>query len=150
MKTKTVTIKNAAAMKKLGAQMAQHIQAGSRGSNAQVIALVGDLGAGKTTLTQGFLEELGVTRRIISPTFLLMRPYQIEDSQYSFVFHIDCYRLEKAEELLRLGFEKILANPEYIVLIEWPQIMKKFLPKNTTWVTIEHPKKGTTRKVVFS
>jgi tRNA threonylcarbamoyladenosine biosynthesis protein TsaE len=115
-----------------------------------VIALRGDLGAGKTTLAQGFLRELGVTQNVISPTFLIMRPYEIATGGYRRVVHIDCYRLARAEELLALGLRDFLAAPDTILLIEWPEIVADLLPKGATRVSIEHPQAGTTRTVIVS
>jgi tRNA threonylcarbamoyladenosine biosynthesis protein TsaE len=115
-----------------------------------LVCFRGDLGAGKTTFTQGFLKALGVRRRVISPTFLIMRPYKLTASNYKNAIHIDCYRLHKSQELLALGFQELLENPENIVLIEWPELMRKYLPRNTHWIKIEHPKKGTHRTVEIS
>ncbi len=139
-------------MRAFGARVAREIYSSfSKGGMATVVALTGDLGAGKTTFAQGFLKALGVKRRIISPTFLIIRPYHLPSTlypnPYTLVFHIDCYRLRKSQELLSLGLKEILANPRHIVLIEWPELIKKYLPRNTHWITIEHPKKGTHRIV---
>ncbi len=149
MLKKSIQIKNAAAMQKFAAQMAREIVAQPFDEHAKVIALVGDLGAGKTTFAQGLLRELGVKRRVISPTFLIIRPYSllVTRTRYSRVFHIDCYRLNNSDELLSLGFKEILKNPQHIVLIEWPELIKKYLPKDTRWVKIEHPEKGMHRLV---
>ncbi len=121
-----------------------------KGGSATVIALVGNLGAGKTTFAQGFLKALGVQRQVISPTFLIIKPYALRKLAHTRAFHIDCYRLEKPQELLALGLKDILKNPEHLVLIEWPELVKKYLPKHTRWITIEHSKKGTTRTVTIS
>jgi tRNA threonylcarbamoyladenosine biosynthesis protein TsaE len=137
-------------MQKLAAQIAREVAVAPPGKHAKVIALVGDLGAGKTTFVQGFLKELGVRRRIISPTFLIIRPYMLKFKKFHLAFHIDCYRLNKSQELLALGFKDILREPEHIVLIEWPELVKKYLPRDTRWVRIEHPKKGTSRAVTVS
>lgn len=150
MSLKNKKIENAAAMKKFAAGLAKKISAQSLGKHAKVIALVGDLGAGKTTFTQGFLKALGVKRRIISPTFLIIRPYALRATRYERAIHIDCYRLHKPQELLSLGFKEILKNPAHIVLIEWPELVKKYLPKNTRFIEIKHPRKGTIRTVMVS
>lgn len=148
MKSQVIKIQNATAMQNFAAELAREIVAEPAGKNAKVIALVGNLGAGKTTFTQGFLKALGVKRRVISPTFLIIRPYDIKAGDYSRAFHIDCYRLNNSIELLSLGLREILKNPENIVLIEWPELIKGELPKDTKWIQIEHPEKGTHRMVV--
>ncbi len=137
-------------MQKFAAGMAREIAAQPLSKHAKVIALVGDLGAGKTTFTQGFLKQLGVKRRIISPTFLIIRPYQLRITNYASAFHIDCYRLHKPQELLALGLKDLLKKPEHVVLIEWPELVKKYLPRDTRWIEIEHPEKGTHRMITVS
>jgi tRNA threonylcarbamoyladenosine biosynthesis protein TsaE len=150
MKFKTIRIANKAAMLRFAAGLAQQTLANPAGKHAKVIALVGNLGAGKTTFTQGFLKALGVKRRVISPTFLIIRPYKLKQKNFHLAFHIDCYRLNKPNELLVLGFKDLMNEPEHIVLIEWPELVKKYLPRDTLWIEIEHPKKGTARTVSVS
>jgi tRNA threonylcarbamoyladenosine biosynthesis protein TsaE len=149
MKKLKIEIKSGKQMQELGAKIAREISAEKIGRNAKVIKLFGDLGAGKTTFSQGFLKELGVTRRIISPTFLIIRPYKLSTvcSLLSTVYHIDCYRLNKPEELLALGFKEILKDPANIILIEWPEIMDKYLPKSSLSVKIKHLETGASREV---
>lgn len=143
-----VVIPTAAAMRTFGSQVARAIVARAPGSQASVIALYGDLGAGKTTFTQGFLSALGVRRRGISPTFLIIRPYSIQKKNYTRVLHIDCYRLQNAEELVRLGFTEAVNDSRVILVIEWPEIAKELLPSNTLHIRITHPKRGTRRTVI--
>lgn len=101
-----------------------------------VIALIGDLGAGKTTFTQGFAKALGIVDRIISPTFVLIRQHPTPNSK-KILFHLDLYRLDKTTDIQNLGLEEIITNPENIVLIEWAEKAKKLLPKNTIWINFE-------------
>ena len=102
-----------------------------------VIALTGDLGAGKTTFVQGFAGGLKIKDKIISPTFVLVRIHKIPKSK-SQLFHIDLYRLENIEQQSSFGLEEIVQNPENLVLIEWAEKIKKLLPKNTTWIKFEN------------
>ncbi|OHA67415.1 MAG: tRNA (adenosine(37)-N6)-threonylcarbamoyltransferase complex ATPase subunit type 1 TsaE [Candidatus Wildermuthbacteria bacterium RIFCSPHIGHO2_02_FULL_47_12] len=107
--------------------------------SARVIALVGELGSGKTTFTQGFAKGLGVREKILSPTFILMRRYELKTKNYKlktrYFYHIDCYRLDNpVKELLYLGFKKILADPGNIVAVEWADRIKRILPKDVLWV----------------
>lgn len=101
-----------------------------------VIALFGELGAGKTIFTQGFAEGLGIKEKIISPTFVLIRQYPIPDTTKTF-FHIDLYRLNSPEELKTIGLDEILLNPQNLVLIEWAEKAQNYLPKNTVKITLE-------------
>ncbi len=101
---------------------------------ALVLALQGDLGSGKTTFTQGLAKSLIIKQRITSPTFVITKRFKIQDSRFKNLYHIDCYRLNKPEEILNLGWQEIIANPKNIVVIEWPEKIKKFLPKNTIYL----------------
>ncbi len=105
--------------KKLAENLAKQITQG-------VIALSGDLGAGKTTFVQGFAKGLGIKDSIISPTFVLIR-------QYKNLYHVDLYRINTFDHL---GLEEILSNPNNIVLIEWAEKLKK-LPKGTIKISIQ-------------
>jgi tRNA threonylcarbamoyladenosine biosynthesis protein TsaE len=122
---------------------------------AAVFALQGDLGAGKTTFTQGFLKGLGSKKRATSPTFVLMRRHALgggrsaDTAQKKFknVFHIDAYRLKGPGHLAALDLGVILNEPRNIILIEWPEQAKKFLPKNTIWVKFKYGKKENERTI---
>ena len=105
---------------KIGEGIAEKIKDGG------VICLYGDLGAGKTTLTQGIAKGLGIEKTIISPTFILMRRYEVGER---FLYHIDLYRLNDSEEVKGLGIEEIVGDGENIVIIEWPEKIVSSLPR---------------------
>jgi tRNA threonylcarbamoyladenosine biosynthesis protein TsaE len=94
---------------------------------AFVLALVGDLGGGKTTFLQGFAKGLGLKQKITSPTFIIMR-------RLDNFYHLDCYRLAKTKDLLALGFKELVANPKNIIAIEWADKVREALPKNTVFL----------------
>lgn len=100
-----------------------------------LIYLIGDLGAGKTTLTKGIVEGLGAGRaeEVSSPTFTLIHEY----GDPVRVYHIDLYRLEKANELAGLGLDEILER-EAVVLIEWPDRFSRWLPRPDLTIRIAH------------
>jgi tRNA threonylcarbamoyladenosine biosynthesis protein TsaE len=98
---------------------------------ALVIGLEGELGSGKTTFIQGLAKGLGIKERLTSPTFVILK-------RYGRLFHLDCYRINKPEEILDLDFKEILNQPEDIIVIEWAEKVKKILPKNTLWIKFEH------------
>lgn len=100
----------------------------------KIFALTGQLGAGKTTFVQGFVGNLGIKDKIISPTFVLIRQHPIPNTT-KVLYHIDLYRLENTVDLKHLGLEEILLNPDSIVLIEWAEKYIN-LPKNTTKISI--------------
>ena len=110
---------------------------------ALVLALSGELGGGKTTFVQGFMTGAGIKKKITSPTFVLLKNYKL-------IYHIDCYRLKKAKELLDLGLREILINPKNIVLIEWPGIIKKYLPKSAIWIKFKYGRKESERIIKIS
>jgi tRNA threonylcarbamoyl adenosine modification protein YjeE len=90
-----------------------------------VIALHGDLGAGKTTFVRALLRVLGIEGEVPSPTYTLMQTY--ESAAFP-VYHFDLYRLKKAEELEEIGFDDACADG--LVLIEWPERAGTFMPKD--------------------
>jgi len=114
---------------------------------ALVIGLSGDLGAGKTTFIQGFCRSIGIRKRITSPTFVLFKRFKVNNPRFANLYHIDCYRLKKPEELLKLGFKEILNNPQNIVLIEWAEKIKKILPKKIIRISFEYGKKENERNI---
>lgn len=103
-------------------------------NGACIVGLEGNLGAGKTTLTQALAKELGIKEKILSPTFVIMKKFAIRNSQFQNFYHIDCYRINKPEEILSLGFKEIISESKNIIIIEWADKIKKILPKNTTWL----------------
>ncbi len=102
---------------------------------AAIIALVGDLGAGKTTFVQALARELGVTDVVQSPTYVLMKSYPISYKQFTTLVHIDAYRLERAEEFVALKPEVFLSDPKTLVCIEWPERVEGALPRPDVTVT---------------
>jgi len=116
------------------------LRAKTKRKNALVFALMGELGSGKTTFVQGFLRGLGIKKKITSPTFVIAKNYKQ-------AYHIDCYRIKKADELLKLGLREVLENPQNIVLIEWAEKIKKILPKNFVWLKFEHGPKENIRVI---
>lgn len=109
---------------------------------AFVVGLEGELGGGKTTFTQGFARGLGVKEKILSPTFVILKRFELHKHNlknvrcqmsgvrcFRYFYHFDCYRLESSKDLTTMGFKEIIKNPENIVLIEWADKIKRVLPK---------------------
>ena len=106
--------------------------------NATVITLRGDLGAGKTTLTQAIGKALGIKETMVSPTFVIMKNYPLLGQKFMSLVHIDAYRLDKPEELSRLRFDEYLDDPGNLIVVEWPERVATVLPKEVISYTIEH------------
>jgi tRNA threonylcarbamoyladenosine biosynthesis protein TsaE len=101
-----------------------------------VIALRGDLGAGKTTFTQELAKAMGIVEIVTSPTFTIMSKYPILDNKFTELIHIDAYRIESEEEVGPLHFESVLNKPNTIVCIEWPQNIENIIPVDSVKVSI--------------
>lgn len=102
--------------------------------NGDVIALIGDLGTGKTTFTKTFAKELGINQPIKSPTFNYVLEYF--DGRVP-LYHFDVYRLESSEEIYEIGYEDYLQK-DGVVLIEWANIIEDELPKKYLKIELEH------------
>ena len=126
-------------------------------NGAIVLAMEGDLGGGKTTFIQGFARGLGIKENITSPTFVILKVFKItkskiqipnaksnpkskaqnKNSKFHFFYHIDCYRIEKAKDLLDLGVKNILSDRNNIIAIEWSEKIQKILPNNAIKIKFE-------------
>lgn len=102
----------------IGAAIAGALRGGT------VVSLSGDLGAGKTCLVQGACAALGVTARVQSPSFVIVREYQGSKVR---IAHVDVYRLDSVQELYDLGYEELFA-PDRIVFVEWGDVLASDLP----------------------
>ncbi len=110
-----------------------------------VICLYGELGAGKTTFVQGLAWALGVKKRVLSPTFVLLREYPLPRTsklnlvgrgptstslgQFSILTHLDCYRLKTDTDLKAIDFKELCSNSKNLIVVEWPEKLAKLLPK---------------------
>jgi tRNA threonylcarbamoyladenosine biosynthesis protein TsaE len=124
----TVRLEDADATRALGAELADVLGPGD------VLALSGDLGAGKTTLTQGLAHGLGIGGDVLSPTFALMSEYRAGRVP---LLHVDAYRLANAEAADHLGLDEYLDNGWALVL-EWPENIEGALSPDCLTVHLEH------------
>ena len=111
-------------------------------NRATVVGLYGDLGVGKTAFTQIVGEILKIKKKVNSPTFVIMKRYELDNINYENLFHLDAYRLKNEKELLLLGWEEIVSNPKNLIFIEWPENVIKVMPKKHHKVSISHTKEG--------
>jgi len=97
--------------------------------SAQVIALTGDLGAGKTAFVKELAKLLGITHEITSPTFVIMKSYEISSHAFfKTLVHIDAYRIESDDEMRVLKPNELLQDPTNLICIEWPEKIENVLP----------------------
>lgn len=130
--------------RKLGGLLALEIESGRRqvpaSGKAQVFCLEGDLGAGKTTFTQGLLEGLGAEGPYTSPTFLIMKHYEVKiqnpKTKVQNIYHFDAYRVGE-EDILSLGWEELVSDPENVIIVEWPERIEKILPERSVRIKFE-------------
>lgn len=120
--------KSAAQTKKIGLKLAKKIQPG------EVIALIGDLGTGKTTFLQGLGRGLGIKNRILSPSFLQLKPYPVKKRRLKYLFHFDFYRLASFSQVETKGLTEYLRTRNGLVMIEWADKIKKWLPRRTKYI----------------
>ena len=101
--------------------------------NGSVVLLKGDLGAGKTTLVRGVAEALGITEKITSPTFNIMKLYLKGTKP---LVHIDAYRLEDRDE--DIGLDEFIGIDRGLTFIEWPSYIANLIPSNAIKINIRN------------
>ena len=104
----------------------------------EVIALTGDLGAGKTTFTQGFAAGLGITEPVTSPTFTILAVY--EGGRLP-LCHFDIYRIEEPEEMDEIGYEDAFYG-DGVSIVEWADVVPEIFPENTVRIEIRRCAEG--------
>lgn len=112
-----------------------------------IIALSGELGSGKTTLTQAICKGYGVTEDVTSPTYALIHEYAASEKQP--VFHIDLYRLESAEELNNIGWDDLLTE-RALIIIEWPEKAGSRLPKEVLPIMLDYVPDDPSRRLLLA
>jgi len=128
-------------------------ETGNKLKGGEIFALMGDLGSGKTTFAQGLIRGLGIKKRIISPTFILVRHYEVLSTlkfgRIKNIYHIDLYRLEGSigEQLSELGFSDIISDDSNVVLVEWADKATNVFPSNTVWIEFKNVGKDK-RKII--
>lgn len=109
--------------KQLGRKVGESLRGG------EVLCFYGNLGAGKTTFLTGLIPYFTGKKRILSPTFIIVRHYSAAHAAIKNIYHIDLYRLEKSEELTHVGLNEFIHKPDTIVAIEWAERLGELLPK---------------------
>ena len=125
---RNVIIRDETETKKFATDVAQTLKKGD------VIALVGDLGTGKTTLSKYIAEALGITETITSPTFTIVQEYH---SGRLPLYHFDVYRVDDIEEMYRIGYEEYFYG-EGVCIVEWADIGEEIIPEDAKVIFIEY------------
>jgi len=116
----------------------------SQKNTAQVLALQGDLGVGKTAFTKELAKLLGIMNEVTSPTFVIMKSYPIANHPFiRTLTHIDAYRIESDDEMRVLGFDAILRDASQLVCIEWPENIESLIPKDALKINFTLNSDGT-------
>ena len=125
--------------KKLANKIAGQLRGG------EIIGLIGDLGAGKTTFTQYLAKALGVKQTVNSPTFNVIKEYKILNTKYKIqrFVHIDAYRLHSPQELAALGVEEYFNDKQTVTVIEWVDKVREILPARAVFLAFNLKPDGT-------
>lgn len=134
-----ISIKGVDEMRELGLELAAALETGD------IIAMVGNLGTGKTTLSKYIAEGLGVTEALSSPTFNIVKEYR---SGRIPLFHFDVYRLSSGDDLVDIGAEDYLYG-DGVCLIEWADIVADILPEETIVIRLEYGENEGAREVTI-
>ena len=135
-----LTLNNEQNTQNLAQILAQHFTTG-------VVYLIGDLGAGKTTLTRHYLQHLGHQGSVKSPTYTLVEPYQVQGHD---IFHFDLYRLNDPYELELMGIRDYLETPNALFLFEWPSKGGDEIPAADLIIDIQKSEDELTRHATLS
>lgn len=136
-----IKTKNKQQTKRLAKKLAQSIikNKAVNKKGALIITLEGELGSGKTTFAQGFIQAMGIKKPVRSPTFLIYKRYNIANKTKRFsIIHMDCYRLIKEKQLALDELKDIFTDKNAIILIEWPGRIKSLLPLSIIRIKFRH------------
>ena len=119
--------------KNLGVLFGQELAPGG------LVCFRGDLGAGKTTFIQGVLSACGAEKPYVSPTFVIMKEYDLAlptETGIRRIYHADAYRIEQADDFEKIGFSEWQSDREGVVLLEWPELIEAILPERRIEVAL--------------
>lgn len=123
-----IPIKNEEETRQFAHELAESLAPGD------VLALIGDLGTGKTALTSYIAEELGIKRRVNSPTFTIVKEYT--DGRMP-LYHFDVYRVSDPDELFNIGIDEYFFG-EGVCIVEWADLILDILPENTKYIYLAY------------
>lgn len=129
-------------------EFAQKIAEKAKGGD--IFALYGDLGSGKTTFTRYFAKALGVERNITSPTFVIMKQYQlpVAVNNIKTIAHLDCYRFNSVADAEAIGLLELIGKRDTVLLIEWPEKIESLFPEQLKKINFSYLDENT-RKIEY-
>jgi tRNA threonylcarbamoyladenosine biosynthesis protein TsaE len=101
--------------------------------HVHVVAMSGELGSGKTTFVQGVLRACGAEGPFTSPTFTIIKIYDVHFHHIQKIYHIDAYRID-SDDIMDIGWQDILDDPHALILVEWPEMITKVLPNDVVTI----------------
>jgi tRNA threonylcarbamoyladenosine biosynthesis protein TsaE len=150
-----MTSRNLAQTKQAAVEFLKKLKSGER---ATVVALTGNLGAGKTAFVKCVGEILGIREEITSPTFVIEKIYSLKkgttdltsrvDIPFKKMIHIDAYRLESGQDLIKLNWDHIVVDPANLIFIEWPERVADIIPDTARKISFTFIDEST-REIVF-
>ena len=111
--------------------------------------LIGDLAAGKTTFTKYFINYFIKNIEVISPTFNIVKTYNIDNSNIKYINHFDVYRLKNDDELIEIGFYDYISDQYSINIVEWADMIKDKLPDNTIFIEFKYYNKDINKREIL-
>jgi len=132
--------KNLEETSKISFDFSEQLNRRASSATAAIVGLYGELGSGKTTFMKYLSESFGIKETVQSPTFVIEKIYDLTPSPspcegegrrektFDKLIHIDAYRIEKEEEMLNLGWQKIISDPQNLICIEWPERIVGIMP----------------------
>ncbi len=114
------------------------LQSARNKERSTVVFLKGDLGSGKTTFVKNLCKYLDLNIGIHSPTFVILKSYDIDVCDFKHIIHIDAYRLNSFQDLVTLKIEEYVNNKDNIIFIEWPSVVKSAFLKPDIEIDFEH------------
>jgi tRNA threonylcarbamoyladenosine biosynthesis protein TsaE len=142
----TTIIPSASAMELFGRSFAGTLTL--QPNQAVVLALFGELGSGKTTFIRGLAAGLGISKRIISPTYVLLRSYPVPTGAFTLFIHVDLYRLSNPAEVRVLALADFWEKQNYLLAIEWPEMIAGQLPSRTIRLDFANINEATRRVTI--
>ena len=111
--------------------------------------LIGDLAAGKTTFTKYFINYFIKNIEVISPTFNIVKTYNIDNSNIKYINHFDVYRLKNDDELIEIGFYDYISDQYSVNIVEWADMIKDKLPDNTIFIEFKYYNKDINKREIL-